>query len=254
MGRPPTVRCRRRRTAGLRGRVCGTRAARRRATSRTRLRLQGMASARRPAWAPPRCRCRRRSSRLVANPKRDERSVGREPQGSDRWIHELRNTSVGQVVELARTDLCDPDVHLSVPVRQKRHKVAVAGDRSGLLQAIEVGDRLKLCVSYGVSPEVFCPLKPEACANRQRDSPPAASAKTNLHLLERSGTPAAAICAGSADTALFPFSCPAEDSGRASTRPIPPWTHRPSPSCHAGADGRASPPASPSAGPSSHHV
>jgi hypothetical protein len=50
---------------------------------------------------------------------------------------------MGQIVELTRSDLRDPDVC----VRQKRHKVAVTGHRSGLLQSIEVRDRLKSCIS-----------------------------------------------------------------------------------------------------------
>ena len=77
---------------------------------------------------------------------------------------------MGQVVELARTDLRKPDVHLSIPVRDKRHEMAIAGHRSGLLQSTEVRDHPKLCISYGVSPEVLRPLKPEDYANRQRDS------------------------------------------------------------------------------------
>ena len=74
---------------------------------------------------------------------------------------------MGQIVELTRSDLCDPDVHVSVPVRQKRYEMTVAGDRSGLLQPIEVCDRLKSCVRDGVSPEVFRFLQPEAYPNRQ---------------------------------------------------------------------------------------
>ena len=63
---------------------------------------------------------------LLANPERDQRAIGREPQGADRWIDEFRRAPVGQVVELSRTDLGNPDVHLSVPVRQKRHEMTVA--------------------------------------------------------------------------------------------------------------------------------
>jgi hypothetical protein len=75
---------------------------------------------------------------------------------------------MGQIVELTRSDLRDPDVCVSVPVRQKRHEVAVTGHRSGLLQSIEVRDRLKSCISYWVSPEALCPLQPEDRANRRR--------------------------------------------------------------------------------------
>ena len=107
---------------------------------------------------------------LLANPKRDQRAIGGEPQGADRGIDKLRRAPPGQVVELSRADLRNPDVHLSVPVRQKGHEMAVAGHRSGLLQSIEVRDRLKSCVRYGISPEVLRPLEPEACANRQSAS------------------------------------------------------------------------------------
>src|ERR1700744_4050798 len=37
----------------------------------------------------------------LANPKRDHRSVGGEPERSDRWIHQFADAPVGQVVELA---------------------------------------------------------------------------------------------------------------------------------------------------------
>ena len=73
---------------------------------------------------------------------------------------------MGQVVELTRTDLRNPNVHRSSLVRQKRHEMAVAGHRSGLLQSRKVRDRLKSCVSDRVSPEVLGPLKPEAYADR----------------------------------------------------------------------------------------
>ncbi len=118
------------------------------------------------------------------------------------------STPTGQVVELSRTDLRNPDVHLSVPVRQKRHEMAVAGHRSGLLQSIEVRDRLKSCVSYGVSPEVLRAL--QARGLRQSPAQPAtASSKTNLHLLRKvDRRPRRLAAGGLGDGALFPFSCP----------------------------------------------
>src|SRR5580704_6406029 len=63
---------------------------------------------------------------LLASPKRDERPIWCEPQAADRWIDEFRRAPTGQVVELSRTDLRQPDVHRSVPIRQKRHKLTIA--------------------------------------------------------------------------------------------------------------------------------
>src|ERR1700722_14823856 len=62
----------------------------------------------------------------LANPKGDQRSIGREPRGSNGGICEFLNTSVGQIVERPRTGLGKPDVRLPVPVRQKRYQMAVA--------------------------------------------------------------------------------------------------------------------------------
>src|ERR1700674_199572 len=103
---------------------------------------------------------------LFATPKSDERSIGREPQGADRWIDEFRRAPVDQVVELSRTNLRNPDVHLSVPVRQKRHEMPVARHRCGLFHSFEIRDCLESRVSDGISPEVLRPLKPGAPANR----------------------------------------------------------------------------------------
>lgn len=61
-----------------------------------------------------------------ANPKRDERGVGRKPKGTNRWVDELRFAPAGQVVELTRTDLRNPYISRSVAVRQERHKMTVA--------------------------------------------------------------------------------------------------------------------------------
>src|ERR1700728_5239478 len=74
---------------------------------------------------------------------------------------------MGQIVELTRSGLRDPDVCVSVPIRQKRYEMTVTGDRSGLLQSIEVCDRLKSCIGDGVSPEVLRLVQPEAYPNRQ---------------------------------------------------------------------------------------
>src|ERR1700722_19744161 len=62
----------------------------------------------------------------LANPICDERAIGREAQSADRWVDKFRRAPAGQVVELARTDLCNPNVHLPVPVRQERYKMTVA--------------------------------------------------------------------------------------------------------------------------------
>src|SRR3954454_7289396 len=56
---------------------------------------------------------------LLARPIRDQRAVGREPQRADRRINQLRRAAASQVVELSRTDLRNPDIHLSVAVGQK---------------------------------------------------------------------------------------------------------------------------------------
>ncbi len=79
----------------------------------------------------------------LANPKRNEGTVRREPEGADRWIDEFRRTPAGQVVELSRADLRNPDIHRSVPVRQKRHELTVARHRRSLRHSIEVRDRLE---------------------------------------------------------------------------------------------------------------
>src|SRR5512147_1014196 len=63
---------------------------------------------------------------FLANPKRDQRAIGREPKSADRWVDQFRDASACQVVELSRTGLRHPDVHRSVAVRQKRYELAVA--------------------------------------------------------------------------------------------------------------------------------
>src|SRR5271168_407307 len=53
----------------------------------------------------------------LANPKRNESAIGREPQGADRWIDEFRCAPTSQIVKLSRTNLRNPNIHRSVPVR-----------------------------------------------------------------------------------------------------------------------------------------
>src|ERR1700747_2314234 len=63
---------------------------------------------------------------LLARPERDERTVGREAQAADRWIDKCGHLAASQVVKLSRTDLRNPDVRLSIPVREKGHEMTVA--------------------------------------------------------------------------------------------------------------------------------
>src|SRR3981081_107679 len=49
-------------------------------------------------WYRPNADVAAARSVLLANPKGDERFIGREPQGADRWIDEFRRAPVGQVV------------------------------------------------------------------------------------------------------------------------------------------------------------
>src|ERR1700722_20537730 len=73
---------------------------------------------------------------------------------------------MGQIVELTRSDLCDTDVYVSVSVRQKLPEMSVTGYSRGLLQSVEVRDRLKSCIRDRVSPEALCPPQPEDRSNR----------------------------------------------------------------------------------------
>ena len=74
---------------------------------------------------------------------------------------------MGEVVEVSRTDLCDPNVHLSLLVRQEGHELAVGGDGGGLLRAIEVHG-LELGSRDGTPPEVVFGLQQKARTGRQR--------------------------------------------------------------------------------------
>src|ERR1700722_3196108 len=122
-------------------------------------------------WHPPDADvAATRAAALLANPKRYQRTIRREPQGADRWIDEFRRAPAGQVVELPRSGLRNPDVCLSVTVRQKRHKLTVARYCSRLLHSFEVRECQKSRVSDWASPEILRPLKPQACANCHRDS------------------------------------------------------------------------------------
>ena len=61
---------------------------------------------------------------------RRTQNVTKEPSGENPRVRIDGLTSsarapAGQVVELPGTDLRDPDVHRSVPVREKRHELAV---------------------------------------------------------------------------------------------------------------------------------
>jgi len=76
---------------------------------------------------------------------------------------------MGQVVKLTGANLGNPNVHLPVPVRQKRNEMAVAGEGGGLLQSIEIRDRLNSSASNRASPEVIRPLKQENYASGQRN-------------------------------------------------------------------------------------
>src|ERR1035438_6542209 len=62
---------------------------------------------------------------LPADPESDQRAIRREPQSSDRRISQPGNSPMGQIVELTRSDLCNPYVCGSVSVRQKGHEMAV---------------------------------------------------------------------------------------------------------------------------------
>jgi hypothetical protein len=68
-------------------------------------------------------------------------------------------------MELSGADLRDPDIHLPVSIRKKRHKMAIAGHRSGLLRALEIRNCLKFCVGNRTSPKVLGALQPNACGN-----------------------------------------------------------------------------------------
>jgi hypothetical protein len=189
---------------------------------------------------------------VLASPERDEGAIGREGQVAHRQVDELGRAAVGQVVELPGTDLRHPDVNRSVPVRQEGDEVTVPRHRSGRHDSVEVSDGLESGVGDGGSPEVLRPLKPEACADREggprrRQRQDERSNGWSLRsrrwrrgwrgndredalpvLLRRPKVPT-------------PRPCVQFLSG----------TRRPSPSGRAGAGERASPPASPSAGPSS---
>lgn len=53
---------------------------------------------------------------LAADPHRDERTIGREPQHADVGVDELVELSAREIVELAGADLRDPHVDGSVAV------------------------------------------------------------------------------------------------------------------------------------------
>src|SRR5271156_6521249 len=59
----------------------------------------------------------------LAGPECDKRVIRGEPQGADGWIDDFRCASASQVVKLSRTDLRNPDVHWSIPVRLKRNEM-----------------------------------------------------------------------------------------------------------------------------------
>src|ERR1700740_93147 len=71
-------------------------------------------------------------------------------------------------MELSRTDLRHPDVHLSVPVRQERYELTVARHRSRLLHSLEVRDFLESRLSDRISPEVLSLINPEADSKCQQ--------------------------------------------------------------------------------------
>src|ERR1700733_11575362 len=62
----------------------------------------------------------------LANPKRDQGAVGRESQNTNGRIDEFQRASASKVIEVSRTGLCDPDIGMSIPARQKCHELAVA--------------------------------------------------------------------------------------------------------------------------------
>src|SRR5580704_17120375 len=61
----------------------------------------------------------------LANPKRHERVIGGETEGSNGWIDEFRHGALRQVVKCSGTDLHDPNIRFAVLVRDKRNEMAV---------------------------------------------------------------------------------------------------------------------------------
>src|SRR5215469_18164021 len=95
-----------------------------------------------------------------STPISDLRAVWRKTESPQRGIHKFRCAAMSQVVKLSRSDLRDPHIDLAVSIREKRHKVAIARDRSRLLHAFEIRNGLKLCVGDRASPEILRTLQP----------------------------------------------------------------------------------------------
>src|SRR5258707_14564416 len=68
---------------------------------------------------------------------------------------------MSEVVELARTHLCNPYVGAPAAVRQKRHELSVAGHGGRFILSIETRDRLVRRACDRVAPEVIAAFEPD---------------------------------------------------------------------------------------------
>src|ERR1700722_17576724 len=97
---------------------------------------------------------------MSAQPKRDQRTVGRESEFADRGIDEFAVEPAREVVEATRSDLRDPDAVASAPIRKKGNELTVARHGGSLVAAIETGDGLIDRARERISPEMIAALEP----------------------------------------------------------------------------------------------
>src|SRR6202789_3821450 len=97
---------------------------------------------------------------MSAQPKRDQRTVGRESEFADRGIDQFAVESAREVMEATRSDLGDPDVVASAPIRKKGNELTVTRHGGSLVAAVETSDGLIDRARERISPEMIASLEP----------------------------------------------------------------------------------------------
>ncbi len=97
----------------------------------------------------------------IALNKPDVGAITRKSQLSNRSWLEIAESAPCDVYKLAAADKAHPHIEAAVPVGDKRHELAVGGDRGVHFVAVEIRYALDLCIRKWITPEVIAlPKKP----------------------------------------------------------------------------------------------